>query len=113
MTIRVIPTRLLFFADGFCLAPGLIFIRPERIKDHALIEHEKVHAAQQAKLGVLRFWVGYLFNRSFRQRMEVEAYRVQLALSPRSLEAFARGLSTRYFLDLTHAQARELLIAST
>lgn len=109
-TPRIITTRLLLWADGMALTPGLIVLRPARAADHALIAHEKRHCEQMREVGMLRFWWNYLTSPAFRLHMEVEAYRVQLAMRPSSIDHYAQALATRYFLDINIQQARDLLL---
>lgn len=109
----VIYTRLLFWADGFTLCPGLIIIQPRARADKALLAHEQVHVKQMRQEGLITWWWAYLTRPTFRQAAEVEAYRAQLALSPYSLDIFAGYLANNYFLVITEAQARELLSAPT
>lgn len=107
--MRIVQTRLLFWAHGMTVSPGLILIRPEYASDRPLIAHETVHAAQMTKHGTWRFWWHYITDSKFRLEMELEAYRVQLAMAPQSLERVATALSSRYFLNITNAQAVSLL----
>lgn len=109
----VIYTRLLFWADGFTLCPGLIAIHPRARADKALLAHEQVHVEQMRQEGLIAWWWAYLTSPAFRQAAEVEAYRAQLALSPYSLDTFAGYLANNYFLGITEAHARELLSAPT
>ena len=105
---RIVYTRLLFWADGFTPLPTLVLIHPSRKGDAALIAHEETHARQMRELGWRRWWLKYL-TRSGRLALELEAYRVQLALAPNSLESLAGHLARDYRLNITLAQARELL----
>lgn len=107
--MRVWYTRLLFWADGFTVAPSLILIHPKFKDDPALLVHEMTHAEQMRRLGWLRFWWCYAISPAFRQEVEVAAYRAQLMLRPNSLEAFAAFLARDYDLTLTVDQARALL----
>lgn len=62
---------------GITLPPFGIFIVSERINDERLIRHEQVHWQQAQKLGVVRFYVQYLwFNLRYgyhNNPMEIEA----------------------------------------
>src|SRR5574343_1676568 len=98
---RVIYTRLLFFAGGFCLTPSLIFIRPEHDQDAGLHMHEVKHAEQMRRIGTLRFWWRYLTDWRFRFAAEVEAYRVSLIYAPQSVERFATAIAAKYLLPIT------------
>lgn len=109
---RIITTRLLLWAHGMAVHPGLILLRPDFRDDRALIEHERCHCEQMADLGTLAFWWAYITRASFRQAMEVEAYQQQLTMQPWNLDRFSEALATKYFLNLTTAQARALLLES-
>lgn len=63
--MRVVHTNLLFWAQGFCVHPKLVLIRPERCDDVALLAHEFAHARQMESVGTLKFYFKYAFSRSF------------------------------------------------
>ena len=119
MTIRVIHTPLLFWASGMALTSRLILIHPSRRGDEALLAHERVHCAQiAAEPFVIWFWAKYLLSPAFRLRVEVEAYRVQIAAKPEAarevaIETAARLLANNYRLAITLDEARELLTTTT
>lgn len=102
---RVIVTRLLFWSQGFCLSPGLVFLRPERRDDDALLAHEKVHCEQMLRVGWLAWWWRYLTDEAFRFDAEVQAYRRQAELRPQHIYIYAMALATRYRLDVTYEEA--------
>jgi hypothetical protein len=108
--VRIIQTKLLFWADGMAVTPGLILLRPDRAGDQALIAHETRHTEQMREFGTGTFWWRYLTSRAFRLQAELDAYRVQLALAPWALDGMAQYLATRYFLKITKPQARALLL---
>jgi hypothetical protein len=95
--------------DGMCLHPRLILLRPARKDDAVLMAHELVHAHQMRRVGWLRWVAAYLFDPQFRQAAEAEAYRESARLNPSGLHRYANALATLYRLDLTYAQARELI----
>lgn len=109
MAIRTIETRWLLWADAMTITPDLIIVRPHMAGDRALIAHEMCHCEQMRQIGTLKFFWSYFTDRGFRLRVEVEAYRVQLALAPWSLDRLATLLATRYLLNINHAQAKALL----
>ena len=119
MTIRVVHTKLLFWANGMALTSRLILIHPSRRGDEALLAHERVHCEQiAAEPFVVWFWLKYLFNDAFRLRTEVQAYKVQIAAMPEAaresaLENAARLLANNYRLAITLDEARELLTTTT
>lgn len=107
---RVIYTNLMpKDVDGMCLHPRLILIRPARKDDTVLMAHELVHAKQMRRVGWFRFWASYLTDAQFRTEAEAEAYRESYRLNPAGLHRYANALATLYRLDLTYAQARELI----
>lgn len=109
--MKILPVRWLpKTAQAMTVCPWLILILPARKEDQALIAHEMVHVRQQAATGWLAWWWRYLTDESFRLDQELEAYRVQLAMQPHRLEDFAAALSTIYCLDITHNEARTLLL---
>lgn len=99
-----IPARF----DGINRGP-ISLIRPACRSDYGLAAHENVHARQfWRSLGVLTLL--YAISKTWRQALEVEAYRVQLACYPDDRSAlFAGFLETRYNLDITQDQAIQLL----
>ena len=94
--------------QGFCPWPGLILIHRSRRGDESLIVHERTHEEQMREHGWARFVWRYLTRPMFRMAMEVQAYRAQMAAGG-SLSIAAHNLSTGYYLDLTFAQALEML----
>lgn len=108
--MKVVQTRLLFWAEAMAVNPGLILIRPERAGDHALLAHERTHCEQQRRIGTFRFWWCYLTDPGFRLHSELEAYRVQLALRPGALDGIAKQLATSYYLEITTEQVKALLL---
>ena len=104
----IIPTRLLFWADGFTVSQWMILIKPQHATNGALIAHERTHQEQMRSVGWLAFVWRYLSSRAFRQAMEVQAYRVQIACGA-SLGACAQSLARDYWLGIDVARARELL----
>ena len=107
--MKVICTRLLFWADGMVLLPSLVFIHPRGRGDPGLLAHEAVHCRQMREVGVLRFWWHYLTCPAFRLWSEVEAYRVSLYHRPSALRQFARNLAHGYGLSLGEDEAARLL----
>src|SRR5438045_2795754 len=95
---RVVHTRLLLWADGMTLAPGLVLIHPRARGDAGLVAHEQVHCEQMRRTGTLRFWLMYLFSRTFRLACEVEAYRASLRFRQGAARYFAAHLASGYFL---------------
>lgn len=108
--MKITATRLLFWSQAMAVTPSWILIRPERLKDVALIAHERRHCEQMREQGTVRFWWLYVTDAKFRLRVEVEAYRVQLALHPGGFERMARNLAECYRLDISVERARELLL---
>jgi hypothetical protein len=107
--MKVICTRLLFWADGMVLLPWLVLIHPRGRGDPGLLAHEAVHCRQMREVGVLRFWWHYLTCPAFRLWSEVEAYRVSLRHRPSALRQFARNLAHGYWLALREEEAERLL----
>lgn len=112
--MKIIPTPWLFWAQAMTITPTLILIRPERENDAALIAHEKRHCEQMGETGTARFWWRYATNREFRLQMELEAYRVQLAMHPSALDGICERLSSRnlfgYHFGLSFEEAKRLLL---
>ena len=93
---------------GITLAPWLILIPQWARHDIAYLAHEQCHAAQQRRIGVLRFWWAYLRSDAFRLSVEVDAYKAQIAAgSP--LGHCAYWLRSGYGLGLTIEKANALL----
>lgn len=105
--MKVIYTNL-SPADGFTVCPWLILIKPAFKPDTALLAHEMVHVGQMQKVGLIRWWCGYLFSAEARQGYEVEAYREQTRLGMNAGIA-ALMLSGNYRLSLSPERALELL----
>jgi hypothetical protein len=72
------------YRKHFSITPRTIFAYDEAIYANEglpqhLIVHEQVHLRQQKKHGLDEWVKQYLTNTAFRLRMEVEAYKAQLA----------------------------------
>jgi hypothetical protein len=92
---------------GYTYGP-VILIDPAYKDDLGLLAHEQTHVKQ--------FWrtfglhpILYRFSESYRLKSEVEAFRVQLKHSPGREALFAKYISEKYDLDITQAEALELL----
>jgi hypothetical protein len=88
-----------------------VFIRPSRVADVALIEHERVHLDEQEAAGTVWWWAKYLLSRQFRQDAEVRAYRRQMELGGITVERAAHMLVTHYRLNIDLPTAIGLLQA--
>ena len=106
---------MVFYTDRFvpersagCACGPLIFIRPKYRNDHGLLAHEQVHVQQWLRTFGLHSFL-YLFSKRYRLKSEVEAYLEQLKYSPGDINLFAKYISKDYNLDITSAQALELL----
>lgn len=86
-----------------------ILIRPEHKDSVGLLEHEKTHVKQFWRGWGIGYGVRYRWSKKARLAYEVEAYRTQLQHQPHAAVAFARYLATNYNLDITEAQALDLL----
>ncbi len=107
--MRRLPGRIV----GISLGPA-VFVQQRYLADEATILHELVHSRQFWRNGLILHFLRYWLSRSYRLRMEVEAFRAELAWrSPREypsqLEQAAQALSGRYGLRLPPEQARRLL----
>ena len=91
-----------------CARGPIIFIRPEHWNDIGLREHEKVHRMQWVLTFGLHSILYLLFD-FYKLQSEVEAYRVQLEHSPGREALFAKFIAEDYGLDITQAEAMELL----
>jgi uncharacterized membrane protein len=98
----------LFSAAALTIWP-FVFITTEAAKDTALIAHENVHYKEQIKYLVVFWWIAYLLSKSFRQKAEVRAYKVQISLGGLTVDQAAYYLSTIYKLGITRDQAVKLL----
>lgn len=103
-TRRLIPAGF----DGFTVGP-VVLVRPGT--STALLAHEQAHARQ--------FWrflgcngVLYQVSRRWRLRLELEAYRAQLAVAgPPAVLQLSAALASQYDLDITQEEAYRLLTA--
>lgn len=94
-------------ADAITVWPW-VFVRPASAGDKALIEHELVHYREQAWLTPF-WWLAYLLAAKFRLSAELRGYGKQIELKGISVPLAAHYLSTRYRLDLSLAEAMDLL----
>ena len=91
-----------------CTRGPFIFIRPQHKDDKGLLAHEMEHVAQWWRTFGLHSFL-YLFSKRYKLKCEVEAYKVQLLYSPYAHYKFAEFISKNYDLNITEAQALELL----
>lgn len=47
--------------DGITLPPRAIYVREEKMTDHRLIRHEEIHWEQYKRMGVMKFYVTYVW----------------------------------------------------
>jgi hypothetical protein len=106
--MKIITTRLCFWADACIITPNLILVNPKCKDDLALFEHEKAHAVQMAKTGTLVFWFKYWFDKEFRKDVEVACYKIQIA-SGADLKHCASLLASNYQLGISQEEAELLL----
>ena len=94
-------------AHGVAQGPVIRILKKHK-GDVGLYAHELTHVKQwYATLGLHSFL--YLLSERYRLWSEVRAYRVQLKHSPGNEERFAKYISEKYDLDITQAEALELL----
>ena len=107
--MRVVASRIprLFGADAMVFYPWCLIV-VERIRDKALIEHERVHALEQIEMGRWLWWARYLLCSGFRLACEVAAYRRQMDLGGITRVQAARQLC-KYCTGVTSDQAYRLL----
>ena len=106
---------MIFYTNRFvpkgaagCARGPIIFIRPEYRNDAGLLAHEKTHRAQWFLTFGLHSFLYLLFD-FYKLDSEVEAFRVQLKHSPGREALFAKFIAEDYDLDITQAEALELL----
>lgn len=103
-TSRLIPARF----DGYTVGP-VVLVRPGT--SAALLAHEQAHARQFWRcLGFngLLYWV----SRRWRLRLELEAYRAQIAVAgPPAALPLSAALASKYDLGITQEEAYRLLTA--
>lgn len=100
---------LLFGFGGGALSPGLIIIASDTYNKAALIEHERCHQRQMLRHGYLTWLWRYVFDLAWRQRYEVEAYRIWVQHAPGDLLRCASDLVNGYGLGVSIDEAVRLL----
>jgi hypothetical protein len=103
------PGRLIGLSMGL-----FVVIRRDYAADRPTIVHELEHCKQFWRGGVVLHMLRYYVSRSYRLRMEVEAFRAELAacppaLRPTRLDEAARALATGYHIGLDVHACRHLL----
>lgn len=100
----VIPVPVVYagwlVGKGFSATSYGVFvaIRPDYKEDHALLEHELQHCRQFYRsfgLNALLYWL----SKKHRYRLELEAYRVQLAHQPNHLRRSRAELYAGFIAD--------------
>lgn len=61
----------------FIIIPGYILDNINDINYQSILEHEATHLDRARKLGVLKWYVSYLFSAKFRLKEEAIAYRIK------------------------------------
>jgi hypothetical protein len=106
--LKVIHTKWCFWASACTINQKLILVHPSCANDNALLEHEIEHTKQMMLIGTWTFWAKYIFSRSFRLSVEVDAYKVQINHGA-PLISCASNLRAFYRLGISQEQAIELL----
>ena len=91
---------------GYTIGP-IALIRPAYRNDIGLIAHEQCHIDQFWRNPfkvILATWI-----KDWKLELDVEAYKVQLEHSPGNELRFATFIAEKYDLDITQAEALELL----
>lgn len=119
---RVVPVPVLAFDRMPGRLVGLsmgvfVVVRTDYAADRPTLIHELEHCKQFWKGGVLLHMVRYYLSRDYRLRVEVEAFRAELAAcAPAELAArlddAARALATGYHVGLDVHACRLLLTCS-
>ena len=107
--MKVVYTKLCFWAAACTINQSLILVQPRYKEDKALLEHEIEHTRQMEYMGTWTFWFKYIFSKSFRLTVEVDAYRVQIAHGASPIRC-ASNLCTLYALGITQQQALDRLM---
>jgi hypothetical protein len=106
---------MIFYTNRFvpkgaagCARGPVILIRPEYKGDAGLLAHEKIHRLQWFLTFGLHSILYLLFD-FYKLQSEVEAYKVQMQYTQGKTELFAKFIAEDYDLDITQAEALELL----
>jgi hypothetical protein len=91
-----------------------IVVRRDYLADRPTIVHELEHCKQFWRGGIVLHMLRYYASRSYRLRVEVEAFRAELAACPPAtlaerIDDAARALSGGYHVGLDVASCRRLL----
>lgn len=93
----------------------MFIVMREKYRGHnaGLLEHELTHVKQGYRT-LFTCWIWYWLSKKYRLKMEVEAYRAQVAYYrsigvERSYTQLAESLATKYNLDISREDAIELL----
>ncbi len=99
---KILPAFVIYKPIDFPFvgkANGMIItIDPEYKNDKGLLEHELVHVKQFYKFPFHGFL--YKFNKSYRLKCEIEAYKKQLEYNPLNLDLYASFITIRYGLEV-------------
>lgn len=103
------PGRLVGLSMGV-----FIVVRSDYLADRPTIVHELEHCKQFWRGGIVLHMLRYYASRAYRLRVEVEAFRAELAACPPwlvqdRLDDAARALSGGYHVGLDVATCRRLL----
>jgi hypothetical protein len=94
---------------GLAVGP-IIFITEKYRDDQGLHLHELEHVEQAWRGLLVVHGLRYRFQRSYRLRAEVAAYRRQIAAKPQaSIDYAVRALAHKYDLRITEGEARRYL----
>ena len=104
-----------FMPDRFAACAKFFVIRIRKQykgdpREAGLLAHEKVHVNQAWKGLLLGHQLYYTFNKKYRLKCEVEAYKAQIACYDYDVAPqFAKFLATKYNLRITEFEALLLL----
>lgn len=96
------------FAEALTISPSIVLIRAKWRDSQPMRVHELVHVEQQKEVGAVTFWFKYLTSKAYRQQVEVEAYKAQIAAGT-SLDTCAGHLANLYYLGISFVEAQQLL----
>lgn len=85
-----------------------VVIRPGYEYDHGLIAHELEHCKQHWKTLFLHSLI-YKFSKTYREKCEIVAYKIQSNYNPESISLFADYIASRYNLDHSAEHYEEIL----
>ena len=89
------------------------------LANQGLIAHDSIHIIDKRKIGYVKYFFRYMFNKDFRARIEARGYAMSVLIATKqgrdrnfAIDWYADALATRYKLKISKEEARIMILFS-